>query len=105
MNRCSLWIITGGLASGASNLGGRLIVWPHDENPTYRAESAERTSNETVVSSLCHFPTGARRRSSSKKFSRNVTRTGALSAAIDSGIGNTAKRFPSGCRARFSAPG
>ena len=43
-----------------------------DENPTYQAESTEHTSDETVASSSCHFPTGTRRRNSSKKFIKKI---------------------------------
>src|SRR5579884_2210836 len=48
---------------------------------------------------------GMRRRSSSKKFTRKVTRTELFSGLAGSFAARTAKRLPSGARSRFDRPG
>ena len=75
--------------------------------PTNRTESRQPLSNKTVIeispatSSDYHLPNGTFLRTSSEKFSRNVTWAAPLSSAVASAIGNTAKRLPSGARAKF----
>ena len=59
---------------------------PIDEIPTLQSRSMES-----------YFPTGTRRRSSSKKFSRNVMWASPFSFDASSS-GNIAKRLPSGAR-------
>jgi hypothetical protein len=55
------------------------------------------TTRRRDSSGWCHLPSGTRRRSSSKKFSRKVTCRLPVTASA-SGRGNTARRVPSGCR-------
>ena len=62
-----------------------VLDWPLSANPTYQEES--------YLSSA-----GTRRRSSSEKFSRNVTWTSPFSSASAFSSGKIAKCFPSGAR-------
>ena len=68
-------------------------------------QAKPRSERPAIAAIGDHLFLGMRRRSSSRKFSRKVTWTGPLSGPEASGIGNTAKRLPSGASARFEVPG
>jgi glutamine phosphoribosylpyrophosphate amidotransferase len=60
--------------------------------------SIGRTECPRYRSGMCRF-------TSSKKFNRNVTRTGPLSPREPSGMSSTANRLPSGATSRLDVPG
>jgi hypothetical protein len=102
--RCPVWFRAGAFGSPSNPVRGSAATTNFrmlDHTDAIRSILQKRGCHQGFPAAIgegCYLPTGARRRNSSKKLSRNVRCVGGLSPPASSLARIAARRLPSGAR-------